>query len=56
MYLSRIKLNTTLRETIKSLAAPNLIHGAIESCENAKKMKEHENYGELIPLAVKSIC
>ena len=37
MYLSRIKLNTTLRETIKSLAAPNLIHGAIENCEKCEK-------------------
>ena len=37
MYLSRIKLNTALRDTIKALAAPNLFHGAIESCEKCEK-------------------
>jgi CRISPR system Cascade subunit CasE len=33
MYLSRIKLNTTLRKTMQALAAPNLFHGAVESSE-----------------------
>ncbi len=30
MYLSRITLNTALRETMKALVSPNLFHGAIE--------------------------
>lgn len=31
MYLSRIELNTRLRETMKALASPNRLHGALES-------------------------
>lgn len=30
MYLSRITLDTTLRETMKALVSPSLFHGAIE--------------------------
>ena len=30
MFLSRIKLDTTRRSTMKALASPNLFHGAIE--------------------------
>ncbi len=37
MYLSRIKLNMNKRETLKALAAPNIFHGAIESCEKCEK-------------------
>ncbi len=37
MYLSRIKLNTTLQNTIKALVAPNMFHGAIENCEKCEK-------------------
>ncbi len=33
MYLSRIKLNTTLSKTMSAMVSPNLIHGAIESCD-----------------------
>ncbi len=31
MYLSRIILDTALRETMKALVSPNIFHGAIES-------------------------
>lgn len=37
MYLSRIKLNTSLTKTMKGLASPSLFHGAIESSENCEK-------------------
>lgn len=33
MYLSRIKLNTANARTMQALAAPNIFHGALESCE-----------------------
>lgn len=33
MYLSRIKLNTSLTKTMRALVSPNIFHGAIESCE-----------------------
>ena len=33
MYLSRIKLNTSLKKTMQAMSAPNLFHGAIESAE-----------------------
>lgn len=36
MYLSRIKLNTSLRKTMQAMAAPNLFHGAIESAEKGE--------------------
>jgi len=31
MYLTRMQLDTTRRNTMKALTAPNLIHGAVES-------------------------
>ena len=31
MYMSRITLDTALRETMKALVSPNIFHGAIES-------------------------
>ncbi|MCI9488200.1 MAG: type I-E CRISPR-associated protein Cas6/Cse3/CasE [Lachnospiraceae bacterium] len=31
MYLSRVMLNTALRETMKALVSPSLFHGAIEN-------------------------
>ena len=31
MYLSRVTINTTLRETMRALVSPNIFHGAIES-------------------------
>ena len=31
MYLSRITLNTALRETMKALVSPSIFHGAVES-------------------------
>lgn len=37
MYLSRIKLNTTLSRTMQALAAPTIFHGAIEDCEKCGK-------------------
>lgn len=40
MYLSRIKLNTSLRKTMQALAAPNLFHGAIENCEIDKRTRK----------------
>lgn len=44
MYLSRIKLNTSLRKTMQALAAPNLIHGAIEDAELLNKTEDqHDN-------------
>lgn len=39
MYLSRIKLNTARTETLRALAAPNLFHGAIESCDEERTRK-----------------
>lgn len=32
MYLSRIALNDKLRATMKALASPQILHGAVESC------------------------
>ena len=40
MYLSRIKLNTSLRKTMQALAAPNLFHGAIESSETDERTRK----------------
>ena len=40
MYLSRIKLNTSLRKTMQALAAPNLFHGAIESAESGERTRK----------------
>lgn len=36
MYLSRIKLDTGLRETKRAMASPQVIHAAIESCFSTK--------------------
>ena len=40
MYLSRIKLDTSLRKTMQALSAPNLIHGAIESTEGEERTRK----------------
>ena len=32
MYLSRIKINTTIRNTIKFLSSPQVIHASVEGC------------------------
>ena len=35
MYLSRIKLNAARTQTMRALAAPNVFHGAVESCDES---------------------
>jgi len=40
MYLSRIKLNTSLRKTMQAMASPNLFHGAIENAENGERTRK----------------
>lgn len=40
MYLSRIKLNTSLRKTMQAMAAPNLFHGAIENSESDARTRK----------------
>lgn len=40
MYLSRIKLNTSLRKTMQAMAAPNLFHGAIENSEPEERTRK----------------
>ena len=40
MYLSRIKLNTSLRKTMQAMAAPNLFHGAVESAESDERTRK----------------
>lgn len=40
MYLSRIRLNTSLRKTMQAMAAPNLFHGAIESAEIGERTRK----------------
>lgn len=39
MYLSRIKLNTARTQTMRALAAPNVFHGAVESCDESRGRK-----------------
>ena len=39
MYLSRIKLDTGRTQTMRALAAPNVFHGAIESCDETRMRK-----------------
>ncbi len=39
MYLSRIKLNTQRRDTMRALVAPSIFHGAIESCDDDRNRK-----------------
>lgn len=39
MYLSRIKLNTSRSQTMGALVAPNLIHGALERCDDDRTRK-----------------
>lgn len=34
MYLSRVKINTTVRNTIKFLSSPQVIHASVEGCFN----------------------
>ena len=41
MYLSRIALNDKLRVTMRALASPHIIHGAVEACFLAD-IKERE--------------
>ncbi len=40
MYLSRMKLDVTKRQTMKALASPNIFHGAIESCETEGRTRK----------------
>ena len=40
MYLSRIKLNTSLTRTMQALAAPNLFHGAVEAAEGNERTRK----------------
>lgn len=40
MYLSRIKLDPSLRLTMRALAAPNLMHGAIEKAETGERTRK----------------
>lgn len=40
MYLSRIKLNTSLRKTMQAMAAPNIFHGAVESAETGERTRK----------------
>ena len=39
MYLSRIKLNTSRTQTMRALVAPNVFHGAIETCDENRGRK-----------------
>lgn len=40
MYLSRIKLDTEKRKTIKALANPNMFHAAIDSAEGGERKRK----------------
>ena len=40
MYLSRIKLNTSLKKTMRALVNPNLIHGALDSAEAGERTRK----------------
>lgn len=40
MYLSRVLLNVSLRETMKALASPSKFHGAIESSFSGEKKRK----------------
>ncbi len=40
MYLSRIRLDTASRQTIRGLAAPNVFHGAVESAEAGERSRK----------------
>lgn len=39
MYLSRVELNTALRETMKALVSPSIFHGAIESSFDGERTR-----------------
>lgn len=39
MYLSRIKLNSSRTQTMRALVAPNLFHGAVETCDENRGRK-----------------
>lgn len=39
MYLSRIKLNTARTQTMRALVAPNIFHGAVETCDESRGRK-----------------
>lgn len=40
MYLTRIELDTNRRNTMKALASPNLIHGAVEGAFQGEKTRK----------------
>lgn len=40
MYLNRIKLDMTNRETMQALTSPNRLHGAIESCFPGERIRK----------------
>lgn len=37
MYLSRVRINETKRETMRALASPGIIHGMLETCFDYEK-------------------
>lgn len=39
MYLTRIALNTARRETMRALAAPGILHGAVEHCFSGERAR-----------------
>ena len=39
MFLSRIRLNTSLRKTQLAMASPNIFHGAIERAFDVKQVR-----------------
>ena len=47
MYLSRVKLDVTKRDTLKALSYPNMFHGAIENCFGGERKR---NLWRLDPL------
>jgi len=40
MYLSRIALDLNRRETMKALAQPSMLHGAVENCFNGERERK----------------
>jgi CRISPR system Cascade subunit CasE len=48
MYLSRVKLNTSIRETIKFLSSPQVSHATVEACfddsDNTRKLWRLDYY------------
>ena len=57
MYLSRIALDVSRRETMKALAQPNIFHGAVENCfsgERERKLWRLDNFNNKLFLLMLS--